>query len=363
LSQNKNIALQQKIIKEKLILADKVKTFRANIRKQKKIQDAAKLKKDGDEFVKAAHKIAKFKNNFKLQKTNLKNVALRLKHVKASLKDNKSTLVKITGKKQLPINRGAHSMDRVNSIDAKITFRYAMINKLQARFAKVLAFLKFAKKSHNEMGNVFRQHLIRRAHRLAKRLHRRHKLLMKTLIRKVRVAPYFKGQYKSIEKNIFKLTRADIPKIVTKKDKLKVMKLKEKVQKLFQLRKKLMGEKHLIMLKVRKARMAKNAAKAIKKSTKKNVKAQESKPVSNVHDIKKVKVARKKLEKKRFVAKMAKLSQKAAQEHKTNIRHEDHKVAKDIKKMAKEIKNITGIKFKKPSIIAAKTFDRIRVIK
>lgn len=213
------------------------------MRAQRKARDDAKLDKKASVFVKAKTQVVGLKAKIKLAKKNLRQVVADMKQTKATMKDNKSTLEKIQGKKQTSIHRAPHDRNRLVNNLRIIRARSKKIFNLENRLARTIAYIKFAKRQKNKMSAVYMKQLRKRAHRLAKRLHRKHKELMRILIRKQRTRPHFKSYWTKAAKRVFALSKADEPKAMSTSDKAQVIALKKKVMDLFEKHKVLVGKK------------------------------------------------------------------------------------------------------------------------
>lgn len=251
----------------------RIRQWRMKMRDQRKVRDDAKLNKHADTFVKAKQKFLSLRAKIKAEKKNLRQVAIGLRQTRATMRDNRSTLEKITGKKQANLHAKPHDIGRLQAQMRKIRERSHKIFNLEYRLARVLAYMRFAKKQKSRMGSVYLQFLKKRAKRLAKRLHRKHKDLMRVLIRKHRTIPAFKRLYTAHAKRVYALSRADEPLAMTRIQKAIVLKLKSKIQALFKKHAKLVGKKNQIRMKIRQAREKINRRKQTKKAAKKKFKS------------------------------------------------------------------------------------------
>merc|ERR1711879_372941 len=121
-----------------------------------------------------------------------------------------------------------------------------------------------------KMAAAFMQHLRKRASRLAKRLHRKHKQLMRVLIRKQRTQPRFVKHWNLAAKRIYALSKADEPKRMSPSDIKQKQALEKKMFDLFKKHKDLVGQKSVLRLKIRKIRELINGKKQAKKDAKKD---------------------------------------------------------------------------------------------
>jgi len=197
------------------------------MRAERKNRDDAKLKKDAPTFVKAKAKVLGLKAKISAAKANFKQVVTDMKITKATIKDNKSTLEKITGKKQTTIHRRPHDERRRSENMTTINRRKHKIFNLESRMARTIAYLRYARKQKSTKNSVFMTHLEKRAHRLATRLHRKHKDLMRVLIRKIRVNKHFKFIYNLHANKVLALSKADEPKATTVQTRVQVEALKK----------------------------------------------------------------------------------------------------------------------------------------
>lgn len=320
------------------------------MRAQRKARDDAKLDKKASVFVKAKTQVVGLKAKIKLAKKNLRQVVADMKQTKATMKDNKSTLEKIQGKKQTSIHRAPHDRNRLVNNLRIIRARSKKIFNLENRLARTIAYIKFAKRQKNKMSAVYMKQLRKRAHRLAKRLHRKHKELMRILIRKQRTRPHFKSYWTKAAKRVFALSKADEPKAMSTSDKAQVIALKKKVMDLFEKHKVLVGKKQAIRLKIRLARQKIASRKQTKKDAKKNLKVAAKTPIKSKNDVKNVAAAKKEADKRKFKLKMARLGRKANKEHRHNLRNQDRAVLGAIKKIQATIFKLSGQHWKRPNI-------------
>merc|ERR1711988_324106 len=198
-----------------------------------------------------------------------------------------------------------------------------------------------------------------RASRLAKRLHRKHKQLMRVLIRKQRTKPRFVEFWKKAAKRAYALSKADEPIRMSKSDKGQVEALKKKIYELFKKHQKLHSMKMDLRTKIRKVREVINGKKQAKKDAKKDLKAKTKLPVHNKDDVKTVKDAKKVANKTKFKLKIARLNRKAIKEHRHNLREQDRAVINAIKQMQSQIFKLSGQHFKRPSI--ARGIDAVQL--
>merc|ERR1711988_707619 len=155
--------------------------------------------------------VISLKAKIKAAKKNLRNTVANEKATKAKMRDNKATLVKITGKKQ-PVTAVKPRGTARFAKNQQLSFsRSNKILNLENRLARTISYIKYAKKQKDKMAAAFMKHLRKRASRLAKRLHRKHKQLMRVLIRKQRTKPRFVEFWKKAAKRVYALSKADEP--------------------------------------------------------------------------------------------------------------------------------------------------------
>jgi hypothetical protein len=352
MSQKRNLIYNAKLVEDKKNLRTSLKVDRAAMRKERKNRDDAKLKKDGPSFVKSKAKVLGLKAKITAAKANFKQVVTDMKNTKATIKDNKSTLEKITGKKQMPVHRRPHDKTRRDEAMATIDRRSKKIFNLENRMARAIAYLRYAKKQKNTMSSVFMKHLEKRAHRLATRLHRKHKELMRVLIRKIRVNKHFKFIYNLHAKKALALSKVGTPKTMTPQSRIQVLALKKKLLELMEKHTKINGEKQKMRIKIRVARNKITERKQTKKDAKNKLKDQSKKPVKNKNDVKKVKEAEKMANERRFKLHLARLHRKANKEHRHNLRSQDRAVIGQVKAIQRTIFKLSGEKLKRPSLAA-----------
>merc|ERR1712194_302126 len=270
----------------------------------------------------------------------------------SKIKHNKHTLEKVTEKKSFSGHRAAHDSARKGKALAAIERRSKKILKLENRLARYMVHLKYAKFHPSAKAAVLKKHLEKRSNRLTKRLTRKNKELMTVLMRKHRVRPSFKKIYVAEAKKAAALAKADVPKSMTKENKVKVMAMKKSVLKLIRKHEGLVGEKNVYRMKVRVAKKKVAEKKQKKKDFKKTAKTTTSDP-------KKVKANAKETNNKKFKLVMARLDRTSAKEHRHNLRLEDREIMKKVKAMQAKIFAVSGLRFKRPSITSAEPKWRI----
>merc|ERR1712151_793959 len=112
--------------------------------------------------------------------------------------------------------------------------RRQKIFQLQNRLARNTILMDYAQSQKGKKAGALELHLTKRIDRLSKRLARKQKEFMNVLKRRHRTNPHFKLVYKKFADRAYKLAKADEPKEMTKKQKVKVLKLKNEVKKLYQ---------------------------------------------------------------------------------------------------------------------------------
>merc|ERR1712166_535027 len=280
----------------------------------------------------------------------------------ATIKDNRSTLEKITGKKQMPVQRRPHDSNRKAEAMATINRRSSKIFALESRMARAISYLRFAKKQKDTMSSVYMKQLEKRAHRLATRLHRKHKDLMRILIRKIRVNKHFKSIYKRHAKKALALAKADEPKTMTAQSRIQVHQLKKKMLELMESHTKLTGEKQKMRIKVRVARAQIADRKQTKKLAKTKLKAQSKVAVKTKNDVKSLKEAEKMANERRFKLHLARLHRKANKEHRHNLREQDRKVIGQVKAIQASIFKLSGERVKRPNLASTTPAWRLNEI-
>jgi len=153
LSQKKNLKKNLRLVEDKKKLRTTLKVTRAAMRAERKNRDDAKLKKDAPTFVASKAKVLGLKQKIRATKANFKQVVVEMKNTIATIKDNRSTLEKITGKKQMPVQRRPHDSNRKAEAMATINRRSSKIFALESRMARAISYLRFAKKQkkYNEL--------------------------------------------------------------------------------------------------------------------------------------------------------------------------------------------------------------------
>jgi len=362
LSQKKNLKKNLRLVEDKKKLRTTLKVTRAAMRAERKNRDDAKLKKDAPTFVASKAKVLGLKQKIRATKANFKQVVVEMKNTIATIKDNRSTLEKITGKKQMPVQRRPHDSNRKAEAMATINRRSSKIFALESRMARAISYLRFAKKSKDTMSSVYMKQLEKRAHRLATRLHRKHKDLMRILIRKIRVNKHFKSIYKRHAKKALALAKADEPKTMTAQSRIQVHQLKKKMLELMESHTKLTGEKQKMRIKVRVARAQIADRKQTKKLAKTKLKAQSKKAVKTKNDVKSLKEAEKMANERRFKLHLARLHRKANKEHRHNLREQDRKVIGQVKAIQASIFKLSGERVKRPNLASTTPAWRLNEI-
>lgn len=105
----------------------------------------------------------------------------------------------------------------------------------------------------------------------------------------------------------------------------------------------LVGDKNVYRMKIRAAKKKVAEKKQKKKDFKKTAK-------KSTADPKKAKETKKKANNKKFKLVMARLDRTSAKEHRHSLRVEDRATMKKVKAMQKKIFEVSGIRFKRPSI-------------
>lgn len=243
ISNIQNTKIQNDLSKDRDELKGKLRTTRMEMRNQRKIRDDAKLNKKADDFIKAKKAVIAAKDKIHATKINLKRTVKELSDAHAKILKNKMTLQKVTGKKAAPSRRKPHDRARLQAQMTVIERRRKKIFHLQNRLAKNTVVMDYAQSQKGKKAGALELRLTKRIDRLSKRLARKKKELMNVLKRRHRTNPHFKLVYKKFADRAYKLAKADEPKEMTKKQKVKVLNLKNAVNKLYQDHKVLVGKK------------------------------------------------------------------------------------------------------------------------
>jgi len=357
MQQDKNKKRQAKFNKEKDELRAKLKSARIQMRKQRKARNDAKLKKHGNRFVKAQKKVFALKDKIHATKINLGKVVHSLHKAQVKIIRSKLKLQKATGKKVKTIHRKPHDVGR---LQAQMRITLEIRNKLfslQNRLARSKVLMDYAQTQKGQKAGALELHLTKRIDRLSKRVVRKQKDLMRVLKRKHRTRPGFKAIYKKMAKKAYKLAKADTPKEMTNKDKVHVLNLKKKVEKLMQKHLKLVGKKQKVRTAISRAKVEVKARKDVKKADKKAAGGKIKKTTSKKQNAK----AKKEAATKAFKLHIAKLKRKSAKEHRHNLRQQDRKVMGEVKTMNKEILRVSGQHNQRTSLLAQK--PRVQIMK
>jgi len=244
-SQKKNSTLQKimHFIRDKL--QAKVKAAKIKIRKHIKKTKKAMLQNRKSKYDKAVKRLNRYKMAYKKYNTSLFKANLKLNKVKSTILDNLSTIKKLTGKRPARPHAKAHSVLRNQLLNKKIKSRTRKITSLKYRLAKNLVYLKLAKRRHDALNKTMLLHLRNRIHRLRDRISQRDKILMKSIIRRIRLLPNYKKGYKAIAKNVLALKKKHL-KFITRKQNRQVKKLQSRIKRLFRIRKTLHKRKNLL---------------------------------------------------------------------------------------------------------------------
>jgi hypothetical protein len=353
-SQAKNSLKQVKLRRSKDALAGKVRDDRAAIRRFRKKADDARLHNKATDFSAAKKKLLKFQANLKQSKSKFKKVISGLKKVKASIKDNRSTLIKITGRKQPKIHLKPHDRNRVGVLNTKIVHRNKILANLKMRLGKLFAYRRVARKFKNAQNDAMLKHINMRVKRLRRRIHRRRVIIMRNISRRFRISPDFMKHYKAEAKKWYTIMKNHL-KISSLKQRKMVEKLQKRIQMLFRKRKYLVAKQKLLLYHVRRARNEKIAAKKTVVHHKKQVKKLSKTKGKSV----KAAEVKKDLHKKKQTLKITKQKLRVTKTLRKKAAKAAQKVKLTMKKIAFKIKKMTGKKVTLPSLIATKNQRRV----